>query len=251
MKSVPFYAFLLISSLLLFTQCGNKANNTQEAGAEQAQNPEALAGCWINDAWWQLLQESQSPKKAAEKADIPVVTIYKDSTGWRADVVYGWHEGLPLALKANGDKFELINDSYENQKMHELALQPDGSLHLDSFVMVRLGDNTEEAWSVVLNTMLGGTYTAKGKTGEVKFSADGSVRGLDDFTRYDMLPDYVVDEVGADQMMFYKNDNMPIFCVFELKGSSLKIFEVKEDKDEYGISTFSKGPLLYDLTKKG
>lgn len=251
MKSIPFYVLMLVASLALFSQCGKKANQTQEASAEPASNPEALAGYWVNDAWWQLLQESQSPKKAAEKADIPAVTIYKDSTGWRADVIYGWHEGLPLALKAKGDKFELINDSYENQKMHELVLQPDESMHLDSFVMVRLGATAEEGWSVVLGTILGGTYTAKGKSGEITFNADGSLSGLDDFQRYDLLPDYVVDEVGADQMMFYKNDDMPIFCVFELKGNNLKIFEVNEVNDPDNGTLYSKGKLLYDLTKKG
>lgn len=234
--------------LLALAQC--RPSPEKETTQNTAPSAEAaLEGFWVNDAWWKLLQATQSPKEASDKAGISSVVIQQDSTLWVADVSYGWHEGMRYSLKSKAGGFDLINYMGDNEKMHELYPQSDGTLRIDSFVMVRIGD-VETGWQIVPYTILGGSYTRKGTSAKVEFKADGTVTGLGDYSNYDILADYVTDEIGADQMTLWQGEEPSDFFVFEKKDGKLLLYITEEKTDSEGYTIFAKGPLRFELEKE-
>jgi hypothetical protein len=56
--------FSIIALFFLLGACGNEP---KVSDAAPAKIPDNLGGYWVSDAWWQELQSTKSPKKAAEK----------------------------------------------------------------------------------------------------------------------------------------------------------------------------------------
>jgi hypothetical protein len=240
------YFLLLLSGTLLLTHCqNNSTGNKDEAAADAA----VLEGFWVNDAWWQVLQQSKSPLNAMPEADIAAVVVQQDSNIWVADLSYGWHEGMRFGLQAAGDAFHLT-DPYENNKVkHRLSLQPDGSLHLDSLAFVRIGDS-RNGYDAIPASILAGTYSLAGTTGLVTFNPDGSLAGLDNYTQYDLLIDYVTDEIGSDQLMLDTGEEDPDFYAFQFKGNQLIISSIELSGESEEYPTYKVGNVKYVLTKK-
>ena len=209
--------------------------------------PDNLGGYWVNDAWWQELQSTKSPTKAAAKAgDMVAAIFHQDSTKWLADVSYSWHEGQQLTLRTKDGGLQIYDPQNAAVRPYKLVPQPDGSIHLDSIAMVRLGD-AYTGFNVISLTIVGGQYDLGGKT--VVFNPDGTVVGLDDYYRYELLLDYVADEVGADQLMLSKEGLQPDFYAFKIEGNHLQLFSIDDvgGKDEF---LYKVGKLKYGLTKK-
>mgnify|MGYP000119550214 CR=1 FL=1 len=250
-------SILTICSLLcatIFFQCTNKPAPTDSeatTASTTATEVSKIEGYWVNDAWWQSLLNTRSPKKAAEFAEIAAADIHLDSGQWVADMAYNWHEGMRYTVQASGGKFALINATDDGSKAHEIEIQPDGSIHLDTFAFVRIGDS-KTGFAVISATILGGTYTLKGKNTKVVLNADGTVSGLAGYARYELLTDYITDQVvtddgGADQMMLYKTDSdLPEFFVFKLEGGQMSLFPLIEKEEE---QIYVPGKVRYVLVK--
>ncbi len=245
MKITTLFAGLAFC-LLVFTSCREK---TAEGTASnvQATIPTDLGGYWVSDAWWQELQSTKSPMKAAAKLnDVAAAIFRQDSSKWLADMSYGWHEGQQLTLRTKDGGLQIYDPLNAAVRPYSLVPQPDGSIHLDSTAMVRLGDPFT-GFNAIASTLIGGQYDWGGKT--VVFNPNGTVVGLEDYYRYELLLDYVVDEVGADQLMLSKEGQSPEFYAFKIEGNKLQVFSLEDigGKDAF---QYKVGKVKYDLTKK-
>jgi hypothetical protein len=119
-------------------------------------------------------------------------------------------------------------------------------MYLDSLKMVRLGD-AFTGFNVIASTLVGGQYDMGGKT--VVLNPNGTVVGLDDYIRYEMLLDYVAEDVHADQIMLSKEGRTPDFYAYRLEGNKLQLFEI-DDVGSKADFKYEVGKMKYELTKK-
>lgn len=231
--------------LFFFTHCQEGANSSSVESA--ATTIPDLGGYWVNSTWWQELQSTKSPRKAAEKVGkVAGLIIHQDSTKWLADMSYGWHEGGQLTLRTKDGGLQFYDPQNAAVAQLPVVMQADGSMLLDGEKMINLGD-AFTGFNVIAFTLLGGQYDWNGKT--VVFNPKGTVVGLEDYYRYELLLDYVVDELGADQLMLSKEGQSPEFFAMKLEGSKLTISEIV-DKGGSEDFKYEVGKVKYELVKK-
>jgi hypothetical protein len=236
--------------LLFFTNCNEKTaegNATEGQTASVQLAPSDLVGYWVNDAWWKEVQSTKSPKKAAANLKgIAGAIVLQNGEQTTANLSYNWHEGMQYAIRTREGKQELFDPN--NAATGTLPLTPlaDGAVKFDSSALVRLAPTIEGA-KAVGNAVLGGEYDLKGQ--KVVFNPNGTVAGLEGYNYYDLLLDYVVDEVGTDQLSFSKDGSDPKFYAFKWEGDHLIISEIDDvgGKDQF---LYKVGKLRYDLVKK-
>lgn len=232
--------------VLLFTHCKEQ---TAEAGNQAAQTvnlPPNLSGYWVNEAWWKELLSTRSPKKAAEKSgDIAAAIIHQDSSKWLADLSLAWHEGQQLTLRVFDGGLQLYDPTNAAVTALPVVPKPDSSLQIGTVTMVRLGESFTGA-NAIAHTVMGGQYTLGGKT--VVFNPNGTVVGLDNYYRYELLLDYVTDEVGADQLLLSREGEGPEFYAFKFEDKKLLLYNLDDvgGKDDF---QYKVGKLRYELTK--
>lgn len=239
----------------LFTNCNNSQTASTETTAADSiatTYEPVVEGYWVNKAWWETLQSTKSPHKAAEKLGIAAVVVQKDSTGaWQAVVNYAFHEGGAYKLQpAEGGNFALMNPE-GGDKQHDFIFNPDSTVFLDSFQMIRIGDGQMDDFDIQ-SGIIGGNYSLKGKQGgTVNFASNGTISGLEGYQGYDILFDYIEDVVGADEVMLIKaGSDERDFYVFELKDKQLLLYPVDEITGKDGSTTYKKGKVKYELTKQ-
>ncbi len=116
----------------------------------------------------------------------------------------------------------------------------------DSIPMLRLGD-AFSGFHAIASALVGGQYDLGGKT--VVFNPNGTIVGLGDYAQYEMLLDYVTEDVRADQIQLSKEGQAPDFFAFKIDGDKLQLYEVK-DLGGKGEFHYEVGSLKYELTKK-
>jgi hypothetical protein len=245
---------IVLLATAIFTNCKNSpAPGTEGSFVDTlAVNESYVEGYWVNKAWWETLQSTKSPLQASSRLGVAAIVVQKDSTGaWEAAVNYAFHEGMIYKLRpAEDGNFTLLYNEGE-PKAHDFKLNADKTVFLDSFEMVRIGDGMMDDTDLSAG-IVDGSYSLKGKPVEVTFWSNGSVSGLDGYDRYEFLFDYVVDEVGADQMMLIKtnSDMERDFYVFEVKGNQLLLYTIDEKLDKDNNTVYEKGKVMFELTKK-
>lgn len=233
----------LLSGLLFFG-CKNEPGT---AAAPPVAIPENLGGYWVNDAWWQELQSTKSPMKAAQHLNgVAAAIFHQDSTKWLADMSYNWHEGHQLTLRTKDGGLQLYDPKNAAIQQYMLVPHPDGTMSLDSLKMVRLGD-AYTGFNAIASTLVGGQYEMGGK--QVIFNPNGTILGLDDYIRYEMLLDYVSEDVQADQLQLSKEGRTPDFYAFKLEGNHLQLYPIVDvgSKDAF---KYEVAKLKYELVKK-
>ncbi len=234
----------IIALMFLLTSCNNGPNGS---AADPAKFPDNLGGYWVNDTWWQELKNTKSPMKASEKAgDVAAAIFHQDSTKWLVDLSYNWHEGQQLTVRSKDGALQVYDPLNATVHQSKLVPKPDGSMLFDATPMVRLGD-AYTGFNVIASTLVGGQYDLGGKA--VVFNPKGTVVGLEDYYRYEILLDYVAEDVHADQIMLSKEGRTPEFYTFKFEGNHLQLYEIDDvgSKDEF---KYEVGKLKYDLVKK-
>jgi len=237
----------IIALVLVLASCKDAPNSANNNATTPPAIPADLGGYWVSDVWWQELKSTQSPMKAASKLDYVAAAIFREDNGnWLADMSYNWHEGQQLTLRTKDGGLQIYDPQNAAVRAYSFVPQPDGSIHLDSTPMVRLGD-AFTGFNTIAHTIVGGSYDWKGK--QVVFNPNGTVVGLEDYYRYELLLDYVTDEVGADQLMLSKEGKTPDFYAFKIEGNRLQLSALEDvgGKDEF---QYKVGKVKYDLLKK-
>ncbi len=249
MKSKTFLAGTALC-LFFFTSCNEKTaegNTTEGQTASTQLVPTDLVGYWVNETWWKELQSSKSPKQAAANLKgIAGAIVLQNGAQTIANLSYGWHEGMQYAVRTREGKQELFDPNNAATGTIPLTPQADGTVKFDSAALVRLAPTIEGA-KAVGNAVLGGEYDLKGK--KIVFNPNGTVAGLEGYNYYDLMLDYVVDEVGTDQLSLSKDGSNPTFFAFKWEGGHLIISEI-DDVGGKGQFLYKVGKVRYDLVKK-
>lgn len=236
--------FQIMALMFMLGGCNGDPNGKD---TNIAKFPDNLGGYWVNDIWFQELKNTKSPMKAAEKAgEVAAAIFHQDSTKWLVDFSYNWHEGQQLTVRSKDGALQIYDPLNAAAHQSTLVPKPDGSILIDATPMVRLGD-AYTGFNVIASTLVGGNYDLGGKA--VVFNPKGTVVGLDDYYRYELLLDYVAEDVHADQIMLSKEGRTPEFYAFKIEGNHLQLYEIDDigSKDEF---KYEVGKLKYDLVKK-
>lgn len=111
--------------------------------------------------------------------------------------------------------------------------------------------SSEGALQYMVNkTLFTGNYIAEdslGKTCTLKFTNDGLVNGLLSYKKYYVLTDFVAGpENSVDEVCFDIQTNNQRCYAFDIKGDTIKLYDVKENADQ---DTLQRGQLKYKLVK--
>lgn len=236
--------FQIMALAFVLGSCNGGSGGNETA---MAKFPDNLSGYWVNDVWWQELKKTKSPLKASEKAgEVAAAIFHQDNNEMLVDLSYNWHEGRQLSVRLKDGALQVYDPKDANTHQSSLVPKPDSSMMMDATSLVRLGEPFT-GFTVIGYTLVGGQYDLGGKT--VVFNPNGSVVGLEDYIRYEILLDYVAEDVRADQIMISKEGRTPDFYVFKFEGNHLQLYEIddKGNKDEF---KYEIGKLKYDLVKK-
>lgn len=246
-----YYLISLFVGVFFLTSCkeptqGGGAPTGSEQATSQAM-ASSLVGYWVNEAWWEELQATKSPRKAFAKLDgIAGAIMLQDSARITANLAINWHEGAQYAVREREGKHELYDPTNAAVQPMPLTFRSEGAITLDKSKMVRLATDLLGV-KIVGHTVFGGQWDYKGKT--VVFNPDGTVVGLDNYRYYELLLDYVVDEVGADQFSLSENGGQPVYFAFKMEGGKLVVSEL-EDVGVKGEFSSKVGKVKYELVKK-
>ncbi|MCU0347605.1 MAG: hypothetical protein MUC59_11760 [Saprospiraceae bacterium] len=242
-----YYLISLFVGVLFLTSCKEPTQGGgAPAGSEQATSQamaSSLVGYWVNEAWWEELQATKSPRKAFAKLDgIAGAIMLQDSARITANLAINWHEGAQYAVREREGKQELYDPTNAAVQPMPLTFRSEGAITLDKSNMVRLATDLLGV-KIVGHTIFGGQWDYKGKT--VVFNPDGTVVNIDGFRFYEPQLDYVVDQTGADEFSLSADGGSPVFFAFKIEGNKLTISELV---DEGGTSKVGK--VKYEMTKK-
>ena len=257
-----FKIFATFLSLFCLTACQNDTPKTEQPSQPIVQTvpntPSVktpnFEGFWLNSLYLKEIQNTMSPSKAAQKAEIVAMSIKNDSIDkLEAGLVFNWHEGNGYKIKSlGGDKFQLTDPNDNNKKAFDLSFS-DGSIKLnDTIAFTRMGSSADGENSLT-DYLVGGTYLIKGTTNAVTFSKN-KITGLKPYTVYNVLLDYATEQgILFDQIaLSIKENERSEYYGFERKGKNLTIFKLncKNPKEDPCMS-YSKGKVVYELIGQG
>ncbi len=242
---------ILFFSLLLFASCKEGATG----GATSAEGQSSgkllantdLMGYWVNEAWWEKVKATKSPRQAAVGLNgISGAILLDDKGKILANLSYNWHEGAQYSVRTRDGKQEFYDPNNAATALLPIISVDHDVAKFDGQTMVRLAPSLEGAKAVAY-AVLGGEYELNGKT--VVFNPKGTVVGLEGYNYFDIKFDYMDDPVGADQMTLSFDGSQPVTYAYKYEGDHLIISEI-EDVGGSGEFNYKVGKVKYNLKKK-
>lgn len=252
--------FFLLTLLMSGCKPGGTTETQPEAPQETAAAPEInpaipFAGDWLNEKYFDLIMDKHSPRDAQEKVENVFIKIpghMKDTTV----MIYGFHESGPDLVVQKKDKayelWEVQNNALDKKAFSVTVLGPDTlQLGEDRFVRIHAAHGNYGEALILEEILFKGKYELKGG-GLVEFDHAGKVKGLGDYTYYEVLTDYLDAGLDVDQVWLGKTrDNMDHYG-FKMSDKNLKIFDLKcleYNKVEKRCEQVNFGKLAYALTR--
>jgi len=232
-----------------------------------------INGVWYQASYIDSIQETKSPFRSqnslAEYVELSINT--NEACGDSLEVgAPGIHEGtsfiiyLKPGLTSTSFPTNIVDEEVASN-FYELSYdisQNDTSiliLHynkekklIGQTKYLRAPNGTEGALQFMVNkTLFAGNYQAEDSSGNIsilKFTNDGLVTGLPVFQKYYVLTDFVAGpENNVDEICFDIQTNQQQCYAFEIKGDTIKLYDVKESADQ---DTLQRGQLKYKLIKQ-
>ncbi len=232
------FNYCLLFFLFLFSiACKNNDNKTTKIPETVAKStissnlnyPTELHGFWINDAYLQRLQEGKMTLSAIQKIGITEndVTTFEISDS-SASAGFNFHEGMACTLRyKDGSHFEVLNADNNYEKAYELEVTSKNHVKIGKTNMTKIG-NDKSGVDALNFQLFGGKYSLNNKTVELK--DDGSITGLEKYTHYAVLYDYISENNAPDQIEFITDDEVSTYFAFKLDKQTktvLSIFDLK------------------------
>lgn len=266
----------ILAMVLLLASCNNggKGNNANTSDS-QADINSILHGSWYDAGYIADLKQTQSPAKSFEVLK-DFVEINIDTTKMVGNTLeveaLNIHEGggfkiiFTPGVKPNSFKTDIVD--YENEdNFFEVGytVSPTDTvmtLYLygaDNSVIKKVDykkgphglNNVRVVPYMVNKTLLSGSYSRKDKNGRdagtVTFTDDGTITGLEDFTTYSIMIDFVVSPQNPHNRIIFElmSEDIKQYA-FELKGDTLKLYEIT---DKYDVMEEKLGELKYELVR--
>ena len=238
-KTIHFIAFTLF---FINSSCQNQSNSTSKSAEDVVKTsvssnknyPNELQGFWINMAYLQKLQAGKTPLFEIQKIGIAEngVTSFEISDS-SASAGFNFHEGMACTLKnVSQNHFEILNAENNNEKAFDLEVISKTYIKIGKTEMSKVGTakNGVDALDYLL---IGGKYSLDNKTVELK--EDGTISGLENYTHYSILYDYIGEENAPDQLELSTDDEVSTYFAFKNDKQTktiLSIFDLKCMKKE-------------------
>ncbi len=240
-KTIHFLVFVLF---FINSSCQNQSNNGTKSPEVVAKTnvssnknyPNELQGFWINMAYLQKLQEGKTPLSEIQKIGIKEngVTSFEISDS-SASAGFNFHEGMACTLKNTSEnRFEVLNADNNNEKAFDLEVISKTYIKIGKTEMSKIG-TTKAGVDGLDFLLIGGKYSLDNKTVELK--EDGTISGLENYTHYSILYDYIGEENAPDQLELSTDDEVSTYFAFKidkktLTSNQLSIFDLKCLKKE-------------------
>jgi len=268
----------LSSFLFLLAACQTNITAIHDAEKNSVASTTQTFKSIINGVWYQAsyidsIQETKSPFRSqnslAEYVELSINT--NEASGDSLEVgAPGIHEGTSFIIYLKpgltrtsfptniidedvaSNFYELsYNISRNDTSLIILHYNKDKKL-IGQTKYLRVPKNSEGALQFMVNkTLFAGNYKAEdtfGKVSVLKFTNDGLVTGLPVFKKYYVLTDFVAGpENNVDEVCFDIQTNHQQCYAFEIKGDTIKLYDVKESADQ---DTLQQGQLKYKLVKQ-
>lgn len=214
----------------------------------------SFSGFWVNERYIKDIKSSKSPRKS-QGNDESCITI-PNKTLQIMRIVWGFHDGgEDLVVVKNGNNYQLW-DGELKEKFKDIKIISKTKIKIGNNYFVKL-ETTDKAITdsnpkILEEILFKGTYhSGNGKI--VEFKANGQIKGLDNFTHYDPVIDYVGDpDLDVDQISLGKSQNKTNLFGFKFQKSTLLIYQLKcieYDSANNKCAKVSYGHLIYKLLR--
>ena len=245
------YLLLFLVSTQLFIACTSKNGNTDE-GTDSATNaaPPALpvvdstgsynkldtalsfAGVWVNEDFVNDLHITQSPAHSPVKEGISCIVI-PARTLISTSPISGFYEGsAERVVVKDGDQYLLCNPDLKNGDTIHIDVLSPTRIKIQHTYLYKLmrGDKEMKDYGILEELLFSGNYkTADGK--DVVLGEDGTVSGLDIFTKYEpnITPNnlYREAETDVDYITFTTSKGTTEEYGYKFKMDTLSIYKIK------------------------
>ncbi len=214
----------------------------------------SITGHWINERYLDVLQSSQSPRKAQEACEWCLLD-FPASPDLPMLVIVNYHEAVqyPLASSAEHTLTILANGANEpGPKFNSIdTLGPD-RIKVGSQTFRRSRCTKEEnTYKILEYHLFQGTYDLE-EGGTVEFTSNGEVKGLDDFTAYNPIIDYFDMGRDVDQIRLKNSNQTWTDFAFRFKQNKLQILTLEcKSRDQFDNCEEVKfGDVQYTLRKR-
>jgi hypothetical protein len=227
---------------------------TETASVTTTTTEVPFAGSWVAETYYNSIQKNKSPRVAQELVDECYIHILpsKHDTAYMG---YNFHEiGPKLRLVEENGKYAYW--AVQGDSLHARAFtieHPDPEhLLLNDVRFVKINATHIQNLPLVLEAILFKGKYKNSDGGEVVFTEDGVVTGLDNFTKYHVRTDYMDAGLQIDQVGFKADGVKPVFYGFTYKGDVLELYEIRcleRDAQSGACQHADFGKKLYTLTR--
>lgn len=217
--------FLIYFSLLA---CKKESKSDHQAEEKPVSHALPFAGDYIHTQYIEALKQSWSPRTSQELIEEVFIHI-PSTTAERTTMVYGFHEvGPMLEFVKHDDVYEVweVQGDTLHEKLYEVIIVDSLHVRLGDDVFRRTDITTLDQQPLVAEGLLfAGQYMLEKKP--VTFLPNGEVTGLDGYTKYKVLTDYLDAGLQVDQVgLGHHRDSLTYFA-FKMNADQLQLFELR------------------------
>ncbi|MEO0468663.1 MAG: hypothetical protein AAF206_03510 [Bacteroidota bacterium] len=178
------------------------------------------AGNWINAAYVEALQKSQSPRASQEVANPSFIQI-PDQLGKNGLRIDDFHDGTPFLWLDGLDglgRYD-IDDStslLEGMRIGPRSMRLEGEEH----EYLRMGSEAH----ILAEFLFAGQYLIEDDT--IRFHPNGMIYNWPDFDQYQGVIDYIGPAMDVDQIILGK-ENMRLVLGFKFQADQLVLYELR------------------------
>jgi hypothetical protein len=265
-----FYCSIILISCETPTSSADNQGSDKTEGLKKTFNP-IIDGIWVETTYIEDISRTKSPSKSQDslssmvELDIETNEITGDSLEVGAPSI---HEGTSFilyfrqgtketSLPTNIVDYDTRTNFYEfgyvimNNDTALVIYHFDKNRKLlDETKYIKVPKNSEGALQYMVNkTLFSGIYDASDTAGnkmKIRFTNDGSVKGLPNFKRYYVLTDFVAEpENKLDEVCFDIQTKNQTCYAYKIIGDTINLYETTENEEDS-----LPGSLKYRLVKQ-
>jgi len=250
---------LLIIVVAITSFCG--CNSGLKQKTEQTNSTQSFrtldtvlpfAGFWLSERYFNDIQKTKSPRQS-QRSDESCITI-PERTLLVTRMISGFHEGAAdIIVVKNGDQYQFW-DPFLNEKHADIVIISKDKIKIGNKYFLKLSSEYIGAGNnlhVLEEILFKGIYRLEnGKT--VEFKSNGFVTGLENFSQYEPVIDYMGPAMDVDQIAFVQpTDKVDVFG-FKFEQDNLFLHELEYSEYDSLNKMWGKadyGKLVYKLKK--
>lgn len=261
------FFFISITIIALYS-CSHHSSKTKKLDSAVLKQ---YQGNWIRKDYIDQLRKTKSPLQSQE--DVWGLSFFSYNGEIKSDTLFFYgalnnHEGYQfIVFSSVQDNFNdtfatniaLVNENDKISDRYKLTLTVDKT---DTLLCLLKTDETNKIVdrkyyyksnqnsfvNTVREIVIVGDYTdAKNSENKIQFKNDGTLTGIKNYDKYDLITDFIGPYNNMDQLILYDQQNKEKLYGLEWKGDSLFLFDVTENQE---TDILEKKEVLYVLVKR-